>query len=65
MPLAAASTLAALREGDRLTANEFLRRWDAMPELKRAELIDGVVFSPWGHGSFMARLVAPPAKPKN
>ena len=33
-----------LREGDRLTAAEFLHRWEAMPELKRAELIDGVVF---------------------
>jgi Uma2 family endonuclease len=35
-----------LREGDRLTAAEFLRRWEAMPELKRAELIDGIVFMP-------------------
>jgi Uma2 family endonuclease len=33
-----------LREGDRLTAREFLRRWEAMPELKNAELIDGIVF---------------------
>jgi hypothetical protein len=32
-----------LREGDRLTRNEFLRRWEAMPELKRAELINGIV----------------------
>ena len=35
-----------LREGDRLTGPEFLRRWEAMPELKHAELIDGAVFMP-------------------
>jgi Uma2 family endonuclease len=34
-----------LREGDRLDSTEFLRRWEAMPDLKHAELIDGVVFS--------------------
>lgn len=33
-----------LREGDRLSNAEFLHRWDAMPELRRAELIGGVVF---------------------
>ena len=32
-----------LREGDRLTSDEFMRRWEAMPGLKFAELIDGVV----------------------
>lgn len=32
-----------LENGDRLTRPEFERRWNAMPELKRAELIDGVV----------------------
>lgn len=36
--------LGMLREGDRMDAEEFLRRWEAMPELKHAELIDGVVF---------------------
>lgn len=44
-----------LREGDRLSGRQFLRRWDAMPDLKRAELIGGVVFmaSPlsFGHGT--------------
>ncbi|MGL4512076.1 MAG: Uma2 family endonuclease [Lacipirellulaceae bacterium] len=30
--------------GDRLSADEFLRRHEAMPELKKAELIDGVVY---------------------
>ena len=32
-----------LQDGDRLSAAEFERRYDAMPELKKAELIDGVV----------------------
>lgn len=32
-----------LREGDRLDSNEFLRRWEAMPDLKQPELIDGIV----------------------
>ena len=35
--------LPPLRHGDRLTRDEFERRYDAMPELKLAELIDGVV----------------------
>lgn len=33
-----------LQNGDRLDVAEFERRWDAMPLLKRAELIDGVVY---------------------
>lgn len=32
-----------LENGDRLTSAEFLRRYEAMPELKKAELIDGYV----------------------
>ena len=32
-----------LREGDRLTRAEFERRWNAMPEGTKAELIEGVV----------------------
>ena len=35
-----------LENGDRLTRAEFERRYDAMPELKKAELIDGVVYMP-------------------
>ena len=35
-----------LREGDHLTPDEFLRRWEAMPVLKHAELIDGIVHMP-------------------
>jgi Uma2 family endonuclease len=33
-----------LENGDRLTRLEFLRRWEAMPKLKRAELIEGIVY---------------------
>jgi Uma2 family endonuclease len=44
MSRAASLLPAVLREGDRLTAKEFLRRWEAMPDLKHAELIDGIVF---------------------
>lgn len=33
-----------LQPGDRLTASEFLRRFEAMPELKKAELINGIVY---------------------
>jgi Uma2 family endonuclease len=29
--------------GERLTVEEFLRRWEELPDLKNAELIDGVV----------------------
>jgi Uma2 family endonuclease len=36
----------ALREGDRLPAGEFLSRWEALPDLRHAELIDGIVFMP-------------------
>jgi len=35
-----------LETGDRLTRAEFERRYEAMPELRKAELIDGVVFMP-------------------
>jgi hypothetical protein len=35
-----------LENGDRLTRAEFERRYDAMPELKKAELIEGVVHMP-------------------
>lgn len=33
-----------LENGDRLTRDEFERRYDAMPEVKKAELIEGVVY---------------------
>ncbi len=35
-----------LENGDRLTRAEFERRWDEMPQLKKAELIEGEVFMP-------------------
>ena len=35
-----------LESGDRLTRDEFEHRYDAMPGLKKAELIDGVVYVP-------------------
>ena len=35
-----------LENGDRLTRDEFLRRYEAMPDLKKAELIEGVVYVP-------------------
>jgi Uma2 family endonuclease len=38
--------LPPLENGDRLTRAEFERRYEAMPHLKRAELIDGVVYVP-------------------
>ena len=33
-----------LENGDRLLASEFLRRYERMPEVKKAELIDGIVY---------------------
>jgi Uma2 family endonuclease len=35
-----------LRAGDRLTRTEFERRYAAMPHVKKAELIEGVVYMP-------------------
>ena len=49
-----------LREGERLSREEFMLRWEAMPDLKFAELIDGIVHMPSPlsdhHGDFHARL---------
>jgi Uma2 family endonuclease len=39
-------TIPELENGDHLTRDEFERRYDAMPNLKRAELIEGVVYMP-------------------
>src|SRR5947199_948429 len=33
-----------LQNGDHLRAREFLRRYEAMPEVKKAELINGIVY---------------------
>src|SRR5438477_7908082 len=35
-----------LEPGDRLTRAEFERRYEAMPHIKKAELIEGVVYMP-------------------
>jgi hypothetical protein len=35
-----------LEPGDRLTSAQFMRRYEAMPEVKKAELIEGVVYIP-------------------
>ena len=35
-----------LQHGERLTRDEFERRYEAMPHLKKAELIEGVVYMP-------------------
>jgi hypothetical protein len=54
--------LPPLVDGERLTREEFLRRWDALPELKFAELIEGVVYLPSpltrSHGSHDALVQA-------
>jgi Uma2 family endonuclease len=52
----------ALENGDRLTRAEFERRYEAMPHLKKAELIEGVVYVPSPvrhrrHGSPHAHLI--------
>ena len=51
-----------LRNGDHLTADEFLRRYDAMPHLKKAELIDGRVYldSPDSYPTVRGDLMASP-----
>jgi Uma2 family endonuclease len=41
-----AKSLPLLENGDRLTRHEFERRYHAMPNLKKAELIEGVVYVP-------------------
>ena len=54
-PSSAASSVPLLEDGQRLSRAEFERRYDAMPDLKKAELIEGVVHMPSpvsfeGHG---------------
>src|SRR5438876_6222078 len=40
------SIVPPLQNGDRLTRAEFERRFDATPGLKRAELVEGIVYMP-------------------
>src|SRR6266540_7367125 len=42
-PLAKPRAIPPLENGDRLTRNEFERRYSAMPQIKKAELIEGEV----------------------
>ena len=59
----AGAEIPPLEPGDRLTRDEFERRYEAMPWIKKAELIEGVVHMPppavrWDyHGTPHARLV--------
>jgi Uma2 family endonuclease len=47
--------------GERVTVEEFLRRWEDLPDLKNAELIDGVVYVPspvsLDHGRLDSRII--------
>ena len=60
MPLAAPVLPPPLLEGDSLTSDEFMYRWEAMPDVKHAELIDGIVYMPspvgFDHGKFESLL---------
>ena len=40
------SKIPPLVAGDRLTRDEFERRYETMPDVKKAELIEGVVYMP-------------------
>ena len=42
----APSSATTLESGDRLTRTEFERRYEARPDIKKAELIEGVVHMP-------------------
>ncbi len=51
-----------LEPGDRLTRDEFERRYEAMPHVKKAELIEGIVYMPspvrvYRHGTPQSHLV--------
>jgi Uma2 family endonuclease len=44
LPRAESPDYRLLHNGDRLRSDEFLRRYDRMPDLKEAELVEGTVF---------------------
>src|SRR5947207_8908512 len=46
IPLNKTRTIPPLQNGDRLTRDEFERRYEAMPHIKKAELIERVVYMP-------------------
>ncbi len=43
LPISSPPDIPLLEEGQELDGDEFMRRWEAMPELRFAELIEGVV----------------------
>jgi Uma2 family endonuclease len=45
-PVSSQRSMPVLHSGDRLTRTEFERRYNAMPQVKKAELIEGVVYMP-------------------
>jgi Uma2 family endonuclease len=59
--MATVPTIPPLQHGERLSRDEFERRCAAMPHIKKAELIEGVVYMPspvsLGHGEPHRRLV--------
>src|ERR1043165_9476580 len=46
LPKSSRERVPPLENGDTLTRDEFERRYSAMPNLKKAELIEGVVYMP-------------------
>src|SRR2546421_12908283 len=46
MATAVSERVPPLSPGDKLTREEFLRRWEAHPEIKNAELLGGIVYMP-------------------
>jgi hypothetical protein len=62
---AAEETIERLYAGQRPSRKEFRRRWEAMPELKFAELIDGVVYMPSPQTSDHGRIHRPFREPAN
>lgn len=44
--VASPDALPPLENGDRLTRSDFEQRYDAMPHVKKAELIEGIVYMP-------------------
>ena len=60
--MATVEEVVPLVAGDFLSRDEFLHRWEAMPQLKRAELIRGVVYMPSPvsrpHGSMETNVAA-------
>jgi hypothetical protein len=61
-PALLSTTIPRLQNGGTLDADEFMRRYEAMPDVKKAELIEGVVYLPFPmrtalHGDSHADLV--------